>query len=92
MINFPHLAVWRFAGFAKSVEAFELARKERFLLGARPALELRFSRASFGKCGVDFEKQDGDRWIPLSGSAGLAGRVIREPLLKVFRRTDVKRA
>lgn len=69
----------------------EVAEYERFLLCARPALELSFAHASVGKRPKELDAENEGGWIDVSGSACLTGGVVFKPLLKVFRGTNVDR-
>ena len=57
--------------------------------GARPTLELRFVGPGFGERRENFNSKERGRWVELSCSTRLAGRVIVQSLLKILRGTDV---
>jgi len=74
---------------AERVEAVDVTFNQSLFLGARPTLELRFVGPGFGERRENFNSKERGRWVELSCSTRLAGRVIVQSLLKILRGTDV---
>lgn len=70
----------------------EIPADQRFFLGTRPPLELRFPDARFGESGVEFNSQHTHGSIPSSCSARLPCSMIVKPLRQVSGHTNVNDA
>jgi hypothetical protein len=66
-----------------------LTLHERFLFGPRPAFDLSFALACFGKCHAILYPQDLSGRIQLCGSTSLTGQVIIKPLGQINRTADI---
>lgn len=74
----------------QDLECDQVARYQRFLLGSRPAFELRLALAGGGEIGVGFDPEDRVRRIQAGGLAAVAGGVFLQALWQVGRSPNVR--